>query len=248
MSVFREVLGQRYTIQCRRICPTQLGAPIRRKRQWAIAVLAEKWQVLHPFDGPLCNSLFYRQTICSADIYSKDSQVHRKAEIQRMARLRGMPPLQPDGSPWPLLSVLAPGQRARVFGYQKLAATSKSQRGRAIVANIGQNPDERAVFGDVKPTLLTQSVLALLRSDDLGLHFGDDPLLMTGSEHLAAMGWPIFDPAIPNALSPVLTRLDDSFKEHLAGNGMHIMVAGSVLLYVLANVVPTKAVESKSEE
>ena len=247
LSVFREVLGDHYIIQSRKICPSQLGAPVKRRRQWAIAVLSERWQLLNDFGGPMYEMLFHRRVVLSADVYFKDSPEHRAAVIQRMAALRSMPPLQADGSTWPLMSAMTAAQRARVLGYQRLAGTPKYEHGNAMVVNIGQNPDTRAIMGDLLPTLLTQSTLVLLRSGSLGLRFGDDPLLMTGAEHLAAMGWPIFDPTVPNVFSRALPRLEEGFKKHLAGNGMHVMVAGSVLLYVLAMVVPAEAAQNSTD-
>ena len=95
--------------------------------------------------------------------------------------------------------------------------------------------------GCTLPTLLTRSSYALLRSDEVGIGFDDDPLVMTSDQALGTLGWPLAglgaNPTALNLLEPVLGQLKPRVKLHVAGNGMHIAVAASVLVWVLAVVV-----------
>ena len=241
LTYFRQILEDCYTIQHRVICPSQLGFPVSRARQWAIAVRTSKWTLLEQFDGPSFENMFYREIMLNADVYFQttaagDAEVAQL--ITRRAKRRGLTPHQSDGQPWPFRSIASPGLLARLEGYRLLA---EAEGNKCFVANISQNPDVMPLRGCILPTLLTRSCYALLRSDKVGLGLHDDPWIMTSDQALGAMGWPIAglgaSPTIQNLLEPPLATMKPQFKYHVAGNGMHVAVAASVLVWVLAMTV-----------
>eukprot|EP00974_Lingulodinium_polyedra_P069268 6706238-Lingulodinium_polyedra.AAC.1 len=116
------------------------------------------------------------------------------------------------------MSVITGAQQARIIGYRLICQRPKYQESSAVVVAMGQNPDQRAVLGQLLPCLLTNSLMVLVKSEALGIGLEEDdsPLLMTGDEALGAMGWPMFggstSDAPHNALALARQFLDDISK------------------------------------
>lgn len=241
LSVMRRILGDLYDIEARRICPTMLGAGNMRMRQWCIGWRKGSAVVEGGFSGPLFEQLFFRTSVLKADSYFVAPDSERDQALRDIAARRAASPALSQNRPATLEEVLSPGTMCRLEGYRRLMRSERFQDRQVLAANIGQDPGARPWLHDKLQTLLRHSVVVLLRSAQLrvGERFGKTSLVMTAEEHLFAMGVPLFDDdntEVVNLIKPALKPLDSDFKKHLAGNGMHIMVAGAVLCFALAAI------------
>ena len=77
--------------------------------------------------------------------------------------------------------------------------------------------------------------MVCVKSDELGIGLGSE-MLYVGGEHMAAQGWPIYQPNLPCALREVLGELSEPSKRTLAGNGVCVSQLGYVLLFALSTI------------
>eukprot|EP00971_Amphidinium_carterae_P294596 5849466-Amphidinium_carterae.3 len=190
-----------------------MGWPVSRRRQWSIGVLKSKLRVVVELNDPAFDELFCR-------------------EVEKRTNM--LPPQVPHR----LSECLSPGPLFRLRGYmQKCAVEPRFKLADCVVANVTQDPSSRPVLMNrTLPCLLTKSVMVLLKSHALGIGVDrEEPMLMTAQEHLAAMGWPMLGRASGVCLlDGALSGFSNDFVKHIAGNGMHITVAGVMLLYAFS--------------
>lgn len=241
LNMLREILGSLYTIEARRICPTMLGAGCMRLRQWSVGFLKGKVDIVADgFGSDLFAQLFHREPVLRADDYFVAPAHEWALAVAEVCGKRVVTQLATNGDkPLALEEICSPGALCRLEGYKRMARRGRYAQEAVLAANIVQNPDTRPWLHKRLQTLLRNSSVVLLRSDKLQV--GDDhetkSLLMTANEHLCAMGWPLYDDdsgVVSLLTEATLSQLDSEFKKHLAGNGMHIMVAGAVLCFCLA--------------
>ena len=144
------------------------------------------------------------------------------------------------------VEALNPGMAMRLGGYLERAAQDrKHSASLVLLANLDQNPDCMAMMGKHVPTLLRRSHIFMIKGHQVEQTGVIVP--MTPNEHLAVMGWPMYGAAAQQCtLRSTLGRISDDSKRSLAGNGMHIGVAGAVLLYALCSVSCERGVEERA--
>ena len=242
MSMMREILGDTFDIQVRCLCPTQIGAGAMRLRQWSIGVLRERGHFVLDFAGPEFGRLFHWYSCLTAQDYFVASAEERGEAVKDMAARRAAfnlggsatKRLRRSALPDHLSKALTPGGACRLEGYRRLMTTAPWKDSPALVCSIDQNPDSRQRLKTMVPTLLRSSDLVLIKSNNIEV---GDGLLLTANEHLNVMGWPMYDESKVNLLRDVHTQLEPFFKKQLAGNGMHVGIAGAVLLFLMASLV-----------
>eukprot|EP00971_Amphidinium_carterae_P216085 4289178-Amphidinium_carterae.2 len=248
MSLFHTVLGELYHIQQRCLSPMDMGWPVSRKRQWSIGVLKSRLKVVVELSDPAFDEIFCREVESKCDVFFKDSVEQRRHAMreQRKASERGFEVRRVKKIqklalqvPQRLNECLSPGPLFRLQGYmEKCALEPRFRLADCVVANVTQDPSSRPVLmSKTLPCLLTKSVMVLLKSHALGINVDGEegPLLMTAREHLAAMGWPMLgDAAGVCLLDGALSGVSNDLMKHIAGNGMHITVAGAMLLYAFS--------------
>ena len=240
LSVVHDILGHAYNLQSRILCPSQFGAGCLRRRQWCVGALKSAVKVNFPFDGKEFEDIFFREAQLGGDAYFVAAADQREAAVRELLgtrRNRRKPSSSSVHRGKLATEELPPGLACRLKGYKMLL---EHRDMRTAIANLTQNPDCRPWLHRKLQTLLTKSTVVLMRSRRLGHDIEQGALLLTADEHLNAMGWPMFCDGKVNLLREVAAQLDVDFKKHLAGNGMHIMVAGAVLLYLL---VATESVD-----
>ena len=104
------------------------------------------------------------------------------------------------------------------------------------------NPDKVPHINSKMPCLMTKSLMVLMKSAKMGLEPHMEPLTLAPNEYLETMGWPMYA-GQSHCLSAALDEVSSDFMIHVAGNGMHIMVAGVMLLYALACTARVKDIE-----
>jgi hypothetical protein len=126
------------------------------------------------------------------------------------------------------LSALAPIFRKNLAGYKEkceaLIAAGKGMQ--FFCADLHQAPP----FGSIQqsiPTLLTHGTIMDLENN----------LELTGQQHLTVQLLPLDSPVR-------FCGLSDAAMKHLAGNSMHCMSIGPLMLYLLATIVPRDSLEA----
>jgi hypothetical protein len=105
--------GHKYVVTPLIFSPTYLGYPTTRKRLYAI--LTRCGRVSCPGEGErslpqLFEALFRRAASLPGSTFFRAPQNALDAFQHRMARARGLAPVQDDGSAWPFQTLLAPGR------------------------------------------------------------------------------------------------------------------------------------------
>jgi hypothetical protein len=228
LSLMTRILGQLYNIRARVLCPTHLGQPTARPRQWTVFTLKSRVKCLFEFDHPDFERLFHRKMQLTGDIYCVESEDCVAAQLQKLVAKRKLPTGR-----FALDYVLPPAKRMRLRGLHLLAQTKpRLAKEPCLLANLEQSPDAIVQMQLVVPTLLQASTICVLKSDRV-----KTPRLLTPAEHMVCMGWPLHNASLFGLSQGVATsirRLPDNEVKKLAGNGMHVAVCGVVLLYVLA--------------
>ena len=238
MSLFHEALGGEYIIQERCISPQDVGWPVSRKRQWSIGVRKDQFEVVVDLNSMEFETLFFREIATKCDVFFDDTEENRAKAVQLLRRPceRNLDVPEPSD----LSKCLSPGGAYRLQGYVcKCVSEPQFKFSDVVVANVSQDPRGRPVMmSNVLPCLLTRSVMVLLKSKMRSV--GPEqkgPLLMTALEHLTAMGWPLWASEQNQqtfCMQDAVHDLSPAFVKHLASNGMHIAVAGAMLLYALS--------------
>ena len=238
MTLLEEVLGADYIIQQRCITPQNLGWPVSRSRQWSIGVKKTKFEVIVELNDQQFEALFFREAISKCDVFFEDSDANRCEYMRLQRRACERHQLVPGSTSLRLAECLGPGAAFRLQGYiSKCENEPQYKYAEVVVANVTQDPKGRPVMmRNHLPCLLTRSTMVLLKSKarDVGNAGLRGPMLMTPQEHLLAMGWPLWGSPHTCNIKNALSGLSLDFTKHMAGNGMHVAVAGAMLLYALS--------------
>jgi len=106
--------------------------------------------------------------------------------------------------------------------------------GKAICNIMQDSSAGRGQLSSLVPTLLRQSLLVQLGSEESSLD-DDADKLMCSEEHFEVQGWPVFTTSVDqpvNFLQEVRT-LSAVQQRSLMGNSMHVGVTGHLVLYIL---------------
>jgi len=240
VRVLERLLSDMYCIMKSQLDPNQFGLPAKRPRSYMVFVHREKMQASRfRFGDQDFESTFFRRCVTSADLYFSAPADDRASIVSDMAANRNLPREPPDSfgdRVWKLSHVLPPGMRLRLEQARTLA---RDRTENVLVANIMQSVD-RAQICNVMPTLMTNSMCVLIRGAQNKFQWCGgcaEGVLLTPDEHLQVMGWPLANcadegtPQMPKELA----KLSSSKKKRVAGNGMHMAVVGSLLIYALCS-------------
>lgn len=239
-DILNKVLDSLYTTQVIEISPMDLGIPSNRPRKWTISSLKVRWTYKCSFNSTEFKSFVYRKLALYGDVFF-NSAPEEVLKYYEVLASRSMVPFMGNVSD----EYIKCGYRKRLRDYRHLAVSKhRFQISPVLVCNLHQNPSSNfpQMMEDVPTLMCKTSSLYLLRSPGQGanekLDVSDDSAkfregrLLLADEALQVMGWPLFKPE-SCALTNVLPLLSDESKRSLAGNGMNIAVAGTMLLWIM---------------
>ena len=236
IDIFEAKFGGRAHVLTLTFGPEHLGWPVHRRRLLAVALSRETLVWIGPrTEDELAHhfaSFFLSAVTTEADIFlGTDSAENHRLLRRHMSKNRGA---------WP-----RPGQELRVEdlmpkGVQNnFVAMQQRMReedrcgaiGGAFLADISQNPSERPRYcGPWLPTIIQNSNTYVLS--------GPAPGKLTAGEINFAQGWPLEGLSSTECLACVPGRvksLSFSKRQHLLGNGVHLMAIGAWMLYIKAH-------------
>jgi hypothetical protein len=238
-AIVEQILGEFYDVQWVMVCPRDLGLPCSRPRKWTVSVLKSKWRPTMALQSKEFKQLFHRKLKLNGEVFFQAPA----AELVEFAReLIGTSDHNSiiDESNVHLVdwkALVSSSSWSRWEQYLEEAAKEKYADKDALIANIYQNCGDQGFTSMMQeiPTLLRfTSFLVLIRSRS-----GKVLRPMTSNEHLASMGWPIWNPTAC-ALQPVLHKLTSQQKKALAGNGMNIFVVALFQLWCMCCTEPVE--------
>ena len=220
------------------ICPTDLGHPVRRLRRYSVGIHTCLVREVRHYTAENMAALF-RAVLLDGDVYFSADKHAVRAHREQLAKQRNLPTLAGNEPGWSSFSVLGGGVFRRLREYHDIAHAPGGylEQHSVCVVNIAQNlrfvgPE----FTSMVPALLRRSHLFILRSS------GEEREMLP-LEHWSAQGWPV--PAVlpPGSAAAskfaidmqALVSLSSASLKSMAGNGMHMGVVGSVLLFLLSS-------------
>ncbi len=234
ITVWKRVLGNGYTVLSRKMNSADQGIPMLRPRLYTISISDETLNNEEPFDDSAkFDVLFGRSLQLTGEVFLQATAQERRREVERLGGQR--PHAIEDMSEVLLRTALKPGTAIRLEGYAAIAKLSDiKSKLPTLIASIAQEPTERMSVNSLVPTLLRESILVLIKSDALNIGEGSEQLML-GGEHLAAMGWPIYQVNLRCAIRDALPSLSEPAKRTLTGDGLCIPQIGCVILFALAS-------------
>jgi len=199
--ILETLLGSAYDMFTKVVCPTMVGLPTHRPREYCVFALRGKVKVHFSIIDKEFEQLCFRKCVAEGDVYFMAPKSERVDHLNQLAHNRHLP----SHPAWSLSQVLAPGKRMRLEQSMLLAKQPKLAGRRSLITNINANA-ERGQVSTVVPTLLRSSELVLIRSPKLeevaddakdgcrGCQDGviDKHIYMLGKEMFEAMGWPMY--------------------------------------------------------
>lgn len=225
--------------------PECLGWPSRRPRSFCcgLALGRLRWvgpetdkEVQEEFD-----SIFKRKILLDGNVFrlAGEDEVRKWYSQKLAARGTYREPAALSDIASLLEDILPPGARMRLEAYERvrqetLAAGPGRPGEAAFIADVEQWPHRASMCGPGFPCQLTHGTVVSMSGSP------DGRRVFLGSEHLAAMGWHLFEQASSTFSSPVkglLCSLSGRAQKALAGNAMSLPALAAVALYFWANTV-----------
>ncbi|CAE7036856.1 unnamed protein product [Symbiodinium sp. CCMP2592] len=211
------------------VSATDLGWPVRRRRVFTCGLSKASMIWLGPPQEQLLDhfkSFFAAQMEATADVFLFADNADVVKELGRLAQKRGFCLCEnPDTAKIPLNQMYAPGQLLRYSEYDDLR---KSIQGEDLTwfADLEQNCGKGASTpGRILPSMLTHGTV----------HSWQAQRTLTHRELYQAHGFFMKDASSP--IAKVLEQMPHSQQQMLLGNGWHLPVMGSWLLYILAHSI-----------
>ena len=233
-----DIIGSEYHTEKMCLCPRDLGAPVKRKRQFVLARKKDSINPIAAFSRPVFQDIFFKEVSCDARIFWRAPIHDVDAFFEKMAIDRFVPNHPESGFDWIPEELLTGTMQKRLEQYTELAR----RKGLTFaVYNLAQNPGfMNHVDGNI-PTLTRKSFL-------WGTHIPNRaspcarPLMPY--EHLAAMGWPVLLPETHNLSKKLPMKLrynvwtankgpKPKTLRSMAGNGMHVLAMCSIWTFIL---------------
>lgn len=222
-----------------------LGWPVRRKRAFSCGLNLKTCAWLGPTDPEKLAddflSFFQEQVVCDGNVFLQSGLEEVNAEIIRMAGLRGHSCDVEDVSHLQHHQIFSPGQLVRLQEYGSLARQAlEKDPDSAFFADLDQNAHTgSSTCGPMIPSLLTHG----------SLYSFSRGRIMTGSELLFTHGYNCFQLQHPLMgmglqskirrcrIGHILKQLPVTSTMQLLGNGWHLPVIASWVMYVLCHTV-----------
>lgn len=204
-----------------KVCPTSLGHPMRRPRQFVVGHLIGACNSFGTYQDFMAKVSRSMHPDMNANVYFIASD----AQLVPLRRAKGKrrKVAQANAS---FEELLPPGQRVRLSGYAQLLQ-EKGKHGPGFVAELERNETVGGTPQPIVPTMLTHGTL--WNFDLARPALASEKLMMQGVPTHQIKGVPFECP-----FQDVLTGLSEEDIDTLAGNGMSIAVVGTLLGYVLA--------------
>jgi hypothetical protein len=217
-------------------CPGRMGWPSPRQRLLCSALRYETVIWLGPDTDEEVekhfHSIFGARVLLEGDVWAcLDSEVNIDNARQKLARTRGI--YNTDLLNISLETILPPSGKLRCRDYRAMMP-DHSGHGGAFIADLGQNPQKRAVCGAWLPTNRRHCLpCSFTASGKYPEH------LFTVRELEFSHGWPVFPTLSPTALTkclnPTMETLKHSSRLSMVGNGMHLATLMAWSLYIAAH-------------
>lgn len=205
--------------------PKDLGFAVSRPRKYMLLLHRDKVQMTATFNRNNFGQLFFAPcTMNPLEYFVVDDDTRYQYVIVPLVAQRGLPEKKPNGEPWMLHEVLAPGTLQSLLHYKERAL----QEDRAILGVLNQNERFSTVGRDAVPTLLRRADIYSTELDKMLVSL--EHLLVMGIAHKGMKFLPTCSPCFPTALLEVLSS---SQIKSLSGNGMHLASVGACLLFAL---------------
>lgn len=247
ISMFREQAEPDAQVFAIIVGPELVGWPLRRTRLFAVSVRRSSMLWLGPeTDEEVARDFFLTfgaKTKTDAAFFSGvDTEQQRADFMKSVCESRGTWASSGNIADLSARVVLPPGEKRNLDKLQRLVEECPDRflgpSGRAV-CDVSQNPERRRRLGHLMPPLMRSSKLMCIGTDC-------EPALLTPAEVSFAHGWP----SIPSAANKkyewaaaALQRLTPSQQQTLSGNGMHLPIFTSWLLYIAAHTFPRAEVE-----
>jgi hypothetical protein len=229
MAILERIFRSSYLVCSYVFSPVIFGIPANRTRRYTLMILRGTRRLMMPFSPHGFGYIFQRSMLINGHIFWCAPSAAVDAQIRCMARRRGLPETMPDGSQWPMLTVIAPG--LRIMFLQYLSCIEKKKITEPIICNLAQRPLFWNCWSAIMPALLRRTTTLWSLAHER---------LLLPCEHLAVQGVPIFLPGRePSERFSVETlslngELNDESIRKLAGNGMALSAVGNVIVFALA--------------
>ncbi|CAE7244377.1 unnamed protein product [Symbiodinium sp. CCMP2456] len=211
------------------VSATDLGWPVRRRRVFTCGLSKASMIWLGPPQEQVLDhfkSFFAAQMEATADVFLFADEADVAKEIGHLASKRGFSLKEnPNTAAIPLSQMYAPGQLLRYSAYENLRQSTQGED-LTWFADLEQNCGAGASTpGRILPSMLTHGTVHAWRASRK----------MTHRELYQARGYFMKDSSSP--IADVLGRLSPRVRQLLLGNGWHLAVMGSWLLYILMHCV-----------
>jgi hypothetical protein len=248
LDFLQRCLEDIYDIDSCDICPSFIGHPKRRLRQWISGALRVAVYRTRPLSD--CLAVFKKRCVADASMYFvvPDDSDRVRAVVNSFARQQCKVAAASD-APLTMRDVLPEWERAHVDWYEdRMAdriASGRLERDAAFVCDTRQNPFEHEVCGSHMPTLTRtarrysfKDKRCLLSVEAFGsLNFALSPLLDAIAEgqcseaeaYQARQCW-----RAPAAIAD----LNESMGMQFAGNGFSLACGGAIVAWTFATCVP----------
>ena len=239
------MLPSTYEIQTAVLCPSDLGWPVGRMRRYTIASLARMWCWKREYSRESLSEIAFEKVSQDGSIFFVASPSQEDDYKATLAEQRHLPRTKRDGRMWSWSAVLPDGDFRRLTGYLKmLDGENYFEQHSIAIINMAQDAEYVKVAHDVVPALLRQSSLCMLLPKSAARERSSERIRPAlAEEQLLMQGWCVPDLLGPLGLETVsaelfywreaLQTMHHRQVRHVAGNGMHVAVVGTVILHWL---------------
>jgi len=236
--IFVTMTSGEYEMQTRKFSPEDLGFPVSRPRQYVILTKTASLEVMEKFDGPIFESLFFRQRVANGDVFfSQCGGTTERLNYERhLLGKKGLVFKQHKRSGRRWVDMIGSSMKIRFDGYSRLAQQLNIENG---IVDVNQTPGHRRHIMNIVPTLLRNSTMAELSTGRV----------LLPSAHFDVMGLPLHRPPGVEYKLPFAAHLQHvTYKEMkaLTGNAMHSAAVGACLAYILCCCKDKRATSSSS--
>ena len=245
---FQALMGCDFHMQVLYVSPNMLGEPVSRNRVYMLLLnkRTRVWseEVESTSAQEVYDETFFAQVVMPLLEKFRAPQHEVDDQVRRLTVKQNLPNATSSGRKWSFLQVCSAATKASIqeheaFVDDQIEALGLIQPGeisaekRRWITNLSQRVQHMPPVRDCVPALLRHSTLYV---------FGRKRQAVP-AEHLEIQGWNLFgslqEAAEPNdnaqSLEHSLRNLAPGKLRALSGNGMHLHVLGSLILFVLSH-------------
>ena len=239
------------------VASEDLGWPSRRRRSFCCGLVRSRLTWVGPENDSDIqaefDSIFKRQTMLDGNVFllAPPSEVRAWYAKKLLARGIHVDDIEGLSIPNVLRDILPPGARQRLTKYEEMvkqspATSSSSGSGTgAFLADVEHWPGVAIGRGSDFPCQLKHGTVVSLSGSP------DGRRVFMGSEHLAALGWHMFDSTstrFTSHMKDILSKFPGHAQKAFSGNGMSLPALAAFSLYIWANTVRAQDEEGSEPE